>query len=630
MYRTFLNRSAAMLERILRDEVPDMAESPLLFRPGKSYADAERTPELKYWLCREYEARTGVYRNPSAFSESLDLPRGTFGEWWKKYFKHSHKAFHVFSQSTGGRRPKVDDIALNVIQGQLNAAVKDGNAIKMSQFRPMLVAGAEASAKRLGEAESSATLSQRSVLNYKNGMGASYVVPQTKTNARDSAEHDPRNVITMAVMCEVFCDDLYADMIFNWDATQYQIDHSGKELVIVIKPDQDDTTPVSVVAPSTMSFFVKHYHLHNAAGVIATPVFVIAADHFAEDQCSMTFVPNLGYNGDGAWLCFTKTRCGNPTFYRWFVSSVLLPFLERIRANGPYQYPDKSNMRAFICCDGEAKQIEIFQEQCVLDALAEHEVDLAKLPASCSGILQSSDVSPAFRSTKKFLANIATKNYANKSVSDKLADILKPLTCFTAEKKRIITESLLKISYAIRNSITTDSVKAGYEKCGQYPVSTKVTLSRTKYAFTSDEEKLIYDSFPQLMAEMSSKGQISEEFMNTLNIPKSNRVPHTTVPNDQRPLHQQRAVIMNYKECIAQWKLRQQRKLAKSLLESTTQKRKRAPNRSKAEILAEKEEKLAKKAHFDGLSKEEQQIQRKQKKLEKKSTAGSAVDGESS
>ncbi len=99
MYRTFLNRSAAMLERILRDEVPDMAESPLLFRPGKSYADAERTPELKYWLCREYEARKGVYRNPYAFSESLDLPRGTFGEWWKKYLKHSHKAFHVFSQT---------------------------------------------------------------------------------------------------------------------------------------------------------------------------------------------------------------------------------------------------------------------------------------------------------------------------------------------------------------------------------------------------------------------------------------------------------------------------------------------------------------------------------------------------
>jgi len=41
-------------------------------------------------------------------------------------------------------------------------------------------------------------------------------------------------------------------------------------------------------------------------------------------------------------------------------------------------------MRAFVTCDGEARQIEIFQEQQILDLMASNLIDLGKTPASCS------------------------------------------------------------------------------------------------------------------------------------------------------------------------------------------------------------------------------------------------------
>ena len=63
-------------------------------------------------------------------------------------------------------------------------------------------------------------------------------------------------------------------------------------------------------------------------------------------------------------------------------------------------------MRAFVTCDGEAKQIEVFQETEMIDLINATLVDLGKTPASCSAVYQSSDVSPLFKAAKKRLASL--------------------------------------------------------------------------------------------------------------------------------------------------------------------------------------------------------------------------------
>ncbi len=62
-------------------------------------------------------------------------------------------------------------------------------------------------------------------------------------------------------------------------------------------------------------------------------------------------------------------------------------------------------MRFFMSCDGEAKQIEVFQGQEILDLFKEALIDFAKTPASCSAICQASDASPYFKATKKRMSH---------------------------------------------------------------------------------------------------------------------------------------------------------------------------------------------------------------------------------
>ena len=57
-------------------------------------------------------------------------------------------------------------------------------------------------------------------------------------------------------------------------------------------------------------------------------------------------------------------------------------------------------MRAFVTCDGEPVQIEVWQEAELLEAFKEALIDFEKTPASCSGICQASDVSNFFKASK--------------------------------------------------------------------------------------------------------------------------------------------------------------------------------------------------------------------------------------
>jgi hypothetical protein len=69
---------------------------------------------------------------------------------------------------------------------------------------------------------------------------------------------------------------------------------------------------------------------------------------------------------------------------------------------------DGSPMRAFVTCDGEAKQIEVFQQDDMIDLFTAQLIDSCKTPASCSAICQSSDASLFLRATKKAALSIHT------------------------------------------------------------------------------------------------------------------------------------------------------------------------------------------------------------------------------
>ena len=122
-------------------------------------------------------------------------------------------------------------------------------------------------------------------------------------------------------------------------------------------------------------------------------------------------------------------------------------------------------MRAFISCDGEQKQIEVFQEDDVLAAFKDTLIDFGKIPASCSAICQSSDVSPFFKATKKKLKSavqLGKDTYGSRVLQDNLQNAVADIASITLQKKAAIVDALLQVIWAIRETITMDIVKAGY------------------------------------------------------------------------------------------------------------------------------------------------------------------------
>ena len=170
-----------------------------------------------------------------------------------------------------------------------------------------------------------------------------------------------------------------------------------------VKCEETKNMTLTGQSSGELGLFIKFYHFHNTAGNPGPPVYYIANDDMESDQfvaAKVNFMGNTSdINGFG-YLCMGKTRAGNVAFYRWFATMVVVPFVNTCRLS-----IEDETTRAFVTCDGEAKQIEVFQCQDMLSLLASAKIDFGKTPASCSGACQSSDVSPLFQGCKKKTVN---------------------------------------------------------------------------------------------------------------------------------------------------------------------------------------------------------------------------------
>jgi hypothetical protein len=164
--------------------------------------------------------------------------------------------------------------------------------------------------------------------------GFSECVKQFKTHARIVAEADPRNAYSMYLKSKAFCSQLFPEMIFNWNATQYVVNSDGDESGIFIKAELPSDRDLSGESGGGLDFAMKLYHFHNAAGFCSPPVFVIADNSMSEGEYKVFKIDRL--NSDRSmdsygYLCFTKTRACNSTFYKWFVFNVVVPYITERR-----------------------------------------------------------------------------------------------------------------------------------------------------------------------------------------------------------------------------------------------------------------------------------------------------------
>jgi transposase len=397
------------------------------------------------------------------------LALSTIKRYMKKYRVWKTTGIDTFHDSKGGRPPKVDDDGIIHIRQCLRAAVatQSCQTTMLSNFQIMIEDEVKASLKRRGQAGLDGLITKRFVKRFKIENNFVEATCQFKTHARIFAEADPRNLFSFAVMNEAFMGSRDASMCFNWDATQYCVDAEGHTTIVKCKGD--DEKPATAQSAGGLAFAIKYYHFHNAAGDMAPMVLIVADDSMEEGEFFFAEVPGLSHTqlvDAVGYLVFTKTRNCNAAFYRWYAHTVVAPFVLKCRQSYDNKNPDGTPMRAFVVCDGEPSQIQVFQEGFILQLMAESLIDFGKSPASCSGITQASDDSDFFKASKKKLVRIREADYIHPGLDKRLKELLLARRTtegehrLTSARRVLIGNSLQQVVYSIQHVLTPEIVKA--------------------------------------------------------------------------------------------------------------------------------------------------------------------------
>lgn len=268
-----------------------------------------------------------------SFVQAHGIPRSTFRDWVHGYETWQNTGMLLLHE-TKGKPKKLDEVGVGDLKASVIARVRAQNTPSKLEFKDMVKAQIVNTRKRKGIDIGEGTCSDRYIYELKKKFDFSEGVRQFKTHARITAEADPRNAYSMYVMVKAFCSELYPEMIFNWDATQYVVEPEKNGTGIFIKSELPNNSPLTAESEGGLAFAIKLYHFHNAAGYCAPTVFVIADDSMGPEEFKVFKVPKLTshMNQDSCgWLCFTKTRSCNSTFYRWFANEVVVPHVKKTR-----------------------------------------------------------------------------------------------------------------------------------------------------------------------------------------------------------------------------------------------------------------------------------------------------------
>lgn len=244
----------------------------------------------------------------------------------------------------------------------------------------------------------------------------------------------------------------------------------------------------------------------------------------------------------------------------------------------------------------------------MLQLLKENHIIVGKSPASCSAICQASDVSPFFKTAKGILKKIHDIQWQDDDLKIELHQCIKNnKKDLSDEKRRKIVDALQKITYAVKNSLDSRSVRLGYEICGQQPLNFDNAMRATckNRVISQAEYETMKAAVPILAESYREKGFLTEEEMDDLHIPNFNEECYSSVPKDQRALHQQRAVVMNADELLSHIRQLKEKKV------QAEQARKRQAELKAAKKKAESQEKQDYNRWFTNLTPNEQARERR-------------------
>jgi hypothetical protein len=536
----------------------------------------------------------------------------------------AHKAKRKFSNSVG-RRNRIDAISKSAISSAIMSARDEKSPLTKSNTIRLIQDEAVMTDKRRGETGLTSTIHPQTVAKILVNLNATVEKGQVMSNARHKEMKDIRNMVSMAVMNEAYAKFKPPQLIGNFDGTQFIMSGTNEELLVTIKgktsTDNYDHLPLTIVQDSKLSQAVKWIMLGNANGNLSEDIFLISDTDMDENECEFHQITGLSHNTDpssSGWLCIVKSRCGNLKFFTWYLNTIVVTFVNKCRSllYDTIETDLNEAKRFYLVADGEDIQIQPLENDEVAKILEDNKIDLGKGPASCTNTIGNAcDRSNLFKSTKKVNRHVNSSqkyDFEDLILEDKIFAILARFhSRIGNQKSRFISKGIVKIVKSLARVVNFQIVMHGFHRIGVYPLSAHQCLSNCdptilKQYNAVDIENIV-DKIPalsQLFLDETTGGQITEEQMDQAGIPSVASNDRRLAPKDKRTQNQQRAVMLSNqasrrrrKDWLQARKKRDDKDPNTATVESngsstiTGSTRKRAPNRSKDVIEAEKRQK---------------------------------------
>ena len=495
---------------------------------------ADLTSAQKRYLVEEILSNEQV--SIAEVSRRYNLKRTTVQD-WKKTLQVTG-----FLQDGKGRPGTVDAEAIRELHTELGKRKLEQRPADEGQVIDLVTDYAHQTSDRQGRIIDDP--SSKTVKMIVRSIGATKKKPQIVSNARFKAGSDPRMAYSMWIMALACTKNIPKQMIWNWDATTFIVTVNGKGKLVVTVKLEDDLRPVSLVCDETLDIFIKWMHMGSASGQAIPFVVVVAIAAMKPDEFKVFEIPGLSYSavpGTVGYLCFTQTRAGNAKFFNWFIKTVAIPTVVNTRSF------HESTSRAFASCDSEAMFLdEIFSVE-TRELLRQSNIDLGKIPASCSGILQPSDVSPLFKAAKTKLRSMLVKHLIAENpiveshimtAIDQLQQELK-ITVGSEHKKKI-AHGAISVAHAVQEVLRPRLIEDGF----QYPLNFENLMRQSYATLTPDLLETMRAAQDGDVDFFLQHGQLTEEQMTRSGIPVFDA--ERGVPRDQSVLHHQRAVLLTH------------------------------------------------------------------------------------
>ena len=454
---------------------------------------------------------------------------------------------------SGGRPEKLDETSKEYVIETLKIRRASSNIMPQPEFIDLLALEAAKTSVRAGRNDMNTPLSKGCVRSIKRKLNLGVGLPDIKPTCRVTAEADPRNSLSEALLFNAFQTGIDPSLIINIDDTQYFIpynDFTVTKCVYVLDAENDATKTLPSNSNGAMGFYIKSKTIGSASGHMGPMVLHIADDTLNPEEMRLLTINGLTHTSDitkVGTVVFTKTRSPNVTMLNWYIKYVLCGHVDTIK-----EALDSPESFAFVSTDGEYGYIQAAMAN--MNLLEESKILHAKHSASYSAKSNAWDAGNYFKATKKVNSNmrrdevIRMTSAVRRSLEKAFTDPVNSVLHLPVATRNHYIDGICRLVASCQCTLTPRIVSHGFALTGQYVndafnFDTKMRCCTTY--IPHDQLQLMRNQFQNLTAIMKENGCVTELEYDNAGIMKVEAIGRSTVPKDAKSLHQNRALMLN-------------------------------------------------------------------------------------